>query len=345
VSRLPFLSICIPSFNRKENLVPLVKELLRSSFVEFEVVVLDNGSKDGGFSELAEIEDSRLVLLTNKENIGGLLNPIYVFKHARGTYAILCLDKDWIDADGIQHFCNFLTDHPHVAFGRCTLNLSIASPSVVFDQRLERLVALAYGSQHPTGCFYRVDYLLEVIQYPRLKLEVCPFAFLFDVINGEFSFLFPGAVVNLPLVYSEPPVVAAMKRSFTYTDGNLFFFPRERAKVFVRYLGHQAGLGLSSREFGVVAAESFLRTAVEVTLGYKDRRQDSNVCSHYGLEPQRVCPSDELFHLAKYVVRVVFFAVRELRVRRQVVLFLAVVSRLVRACEEKVRRLGERGPG
>ncbi|MFA6335717.1 MAG: glycosyltransferase, partial [Bacteroidales bacterium] len=101
IVRIPFLSICIPTFNRAEHVFSLVKNILCCYSDEIEVVVLDNCSTDETKDLLCSIEDDRFIFVQNPENIGGLSNIIKVFTFANGVYALLCLDRDYIESQYI----------------------------------------------------------------------------------------------------------------------------------------------------------------------------------------------------------------------------------------------------
>ena len=99
---IPFLSICIPTYNRGEHVSLLVKSILENDSKEFDIVVLDNCSTDNTKELLEQIKDSRLIFKQNKENIGGKLNSAQILTKASGEYALLCLDRDSIDVKYIN---------------------------------------------------------------------------------------------------------------------------------------------------------------------------------------------------------------------------------------------------
>ncbi|HEY4639769.1 MAG TPA: glycosyltransferase, partial [Thermoanaerobaculia bacterium] len=61
MSRFPFISIVFPVYNERENLAPLVdrlKPVLEGVTSEFEVVFVDDGSRDGSAEMLDALNAS-----------------------------------------------------------------------------------------------------------------------------------------------------------------------------------------------------------------------------------------------------------------------------------------------
>jgi glycosyltransferase involved in cell wall biosynthesis len=68
----PTVEIIVPSYNRKAMLSDTIESLLRQSYSNLRVIVIDDGSIDGTFQMLSrlQIKDSRLVVKRNNMNVG-----------------------------------------------------------------------------------------------------------------------------------------------------------------------------------------------------------------------------------------------------------------------------------
>jgi glycosyltransferase involved in cell wall biosynthesis len=89
----PFFSIIIPTYNRAEKLKRTVSSVLAQSFKDFEVLVVDDGSRDHTEDVVRAFNDSRISYLWN-ENSGGPATPRNIgIKNAKGIW--LC----FLDAD------------------------------------------------------------------------------------------------------------------------------------------------------------------------------------------------------------------------------------------------------
>lgn len=66
----PVVSVAIPLFNSAQYIVETVRSVLTQTFIDFEVIVIDDGSTDGSLGRVAEtFQDSRLVLI-RQDNAG-----------------------------------------------------------------------------------------------------------------------------------------------------------------------------------------------------------------------------------------------------------------------------------
>jgi len=93
------LSIVIPVFNEEENIAPLVHEIdrvLAPSQKSYEIVVVDDGSKDGTFAALRSLfqQPLRLKIVRLKRNFGQTAALAAGLDHAGGEIIIL------MDGDG-----------------------------------------------------------------------------------------------------------------------------------------------------------------------------------------------------------------------------------------------------
>ena len=93
---MPRVSVILPSYNRSQSVGLAVESVLKQSFRDFELCVVDDGSED----DTVEILDSILGsfnTLRLKENVG--------VSHAR-NYGIRSTDSEWIaflDSDDVWH--------------------------------------------------------------------------------------------------------------------------------------------------------------------------------------------------------------------------------------------------
>jgi glycosyltransferase involved in cell wall biosynthesis len=92
------LSIVIPLYNEEHNVAPLHEELarvLRALAIEYEILLIDDGSSDGTVGELRRVQsmDARVRLICFTRNFGQTAAFAAGFAHARGRY-IVTLDGD-----------------------------------------------------------------------------------------------------------------------------------------------------------------------------------------------------------------------------------------------------------
>ena len=88
----PFFSVIIPVFNRAPMLETAIRSVLDQTCQDFEIVVVDDGSKDDPGSVVARLGDPRITFI-RQENAGGGAARNRAIDAARGLY-IAPLDSD-----------------------------------------------------------------------------------------------------------------------------------------------------------------------------------------------------------------------------------------------------------
>src|SRR5687767_5996236 len=95
LNALPTLSVVAPLYNESENVRPLVEWILRALETyegTFEVILVDDGSRDGTWNEVRAVAaDSRVRGLRLGANVGQTAAMMAGFDHARGE-VIVSLD-------------------------------------------------------------------------------------------------------------------------------------------------------------------------------------------------------------------------------------------------------------
>jgi len=92
----PFVSVIIPAYNEDRVIAQTIASLLGSKYPRFEIIVIDDGSRDRTSDVVRErFGDVRLVRLFTRANVGkaGALN--FGLRHARGEI-VVALDADTI---------------------------------------------------------------------------------------------------------------------------------------------------------------------------------------------------------------------------------------------------------
>ncbi|MBF2003421.1 MAG: glycosyltransferase, partial [Synechococcales cyanobacterium M58_A2018_015] len=94
MSSAPLVSVLMPVYNAERFLAQAVESILTQSFVDFEFLITNDGSRDRSLQILAAYaaRDSRIRLL-NRENKGVIYTLNEMLDRARGTF-IARMDAD-----------------------------------------------------------------------------------------------------------------------------------------------------------------------------------------------------------------------------------------------------------
>ena len=92
----PRVSVCIPVYNCKKYIRQAIGSVLAQEFQDWELVIVNNASKDGTLNEIRQFSDKRLRLINNDRNIGLEANWNKAVSAARGEYVKLLPADDFL---------------------------------------------------------------------------------------------------------------------------------------------------------------------------------------------------------------------------------------------------------
>ncbi|MEI7702826.1 MAG: glycosyltransferase family A protein, partial [Planctomycetia bacterium] len=111
------VSVLMTVYNREKYLSDAIQSVLASTFQDFELLLLDDGSRDRSV-EIArhwEMQDQRVRLHVNQKNLGDYGNRMQAASLARGTYIKYVDSDDLIYPHGIEVMVRNMERHPEAA--------------------------------------------------------------------------------------------------------------------------------------------------------------------------------------------------------------------------------------
>ena len=112
-----FFSIIIPLYNRPQEIDELLHTLTQQTYMQFEVLVIEDGSKLDAREIVDSYKDKLDISYYFKENAGQGFARNYGFERAKGDYFIVFDSDCLIPTDYLQIVKNYLLEHPLDAFG------------------------------------------------------------------------------------------------------------------------------------------------------------------------------------------------------------------------------------
>ena len=155
------LSIVITSFNTKDLIIACIRSVIKNTRgINYEIIVLDNGSSDGSVSALRNFQDSKLKIIENKKNLGFTVANNQGWKKALGEY-ILFLNSDTLINDNVLgEIAEWMDKNKSVGVASCMLKFKD-------------------GSIQPTGGYFptllSVFYWMTIQDIPFVDVLIKPF--------------------------------------------------------------------------------------------------------------------------------------------------------------------------
>jgi glycosyltransferase involved in cell wall biosynthesis len=110
----PVVTVLLPLYNGAHYVREAVESILRQTWKDFELLIIDDGSTDTGPEIVTAMRDERIILLRNPSNMGVAATLNRGLDVARGHY-IARMDADDISLpDRLERQIRFMDEHPDV---------------------------------------------------------------------------------------------------------------------------------------------------------------------------------------------------------------------------------------
>lgn len=111
---MPLVSVIIPVYNGEQTIEQTVDSVLRQSWTDFELIVVDDGSEDGTRTRLGRISDDRLQVLSGAHAGANACRNRGLFRASGEYVAFLDADDLWT-SDKLEAQLRALQAHPEAA--------------------------------------------------------------------------------------------------------------------------------------------------------------------------------------------------------------------------------------
>ncbi len=111
---MPLVSVIMPMYNSEKYVSEAINSLLNQTFEDFEIIAINDGSKDGCGEVVSKIIDDRLVFVDDKENHGFIPTLNRCITMAKGKYIARLDDDDVSYPSRLQKQVEYMEEHPDV---------------------------------------------------------------------------------------------------------------------------------------------------------------------------------------------------------------------------------------
>lgn len=117
IRQAPIVSVIIPTFNRANLVGRAIRSVLNQTFQDFEIIVVDDGSKDNTEQVVKGFKDSRMVYVKHRQNRGVSVARNTGLKLATGKYmAFLDSDDEYVPEKLETNICELKHSSCDVGF-------------------------------------------------------------------------------------------------------------------------------------------------------------------------------------------------------------------------------------
>ena len=115
----PLVSICVPVYNGERYLERAIRSALDQTYVNTEIVIVDDGSRDRSWNIIESFHDTRIVAVRNEANLGPEGNWNKALTLSSGKYVKLFHQDDLLAPDCVAKQVRGLEMHPNAVLAYC----------------------------------------------------------------------------------------------------------------------------------------------------------------------------------------------------------------------------------
>jgi glycosyltransferase involved in cell wall biosynthesis len=132
------ITLVMPCYNGLKYIRDAINSVLTQSLQDWELLVSDDGSKDGTVQYLESLSDERIKVFIQPKNLGIFGNLNFLFARADSPITqILCQDDFLIGPDALQKILAIWSELPTtIAFLRCNHRLDGSSRMMRFEEEV-----------------------------------------------------------------------------------------------------------------------------------------------------------------------------------------------------------------
>jgi|tagenome__1003787_1003787.scaffolds.fasta_scaffold20910112_1 glycosyltransferase involved in cell wall biosynthesis len=133
----PSVSVCIPAFDSERWTSKTIQSVLEQTFEEFELIVVDDASKDGTLREIRAFDDPRIRVYSNSRNLGHTGNWNRTLNLARGPFVKFLNCDDILYPDCLETMVDLLIRNPSVGLAFSRRDIELTDPADPYAVRLK----------------------------------------------------------------------------------------------------------------------------------------------------------------------------------------------------------------
>lgn len=234
------VSVLMPAYNASEHIKEAIDSILEQTFIEFEFLIIDDGSTDSTVDIIKQFDDPRIKLIRNEGNKGLIYSLNYGLELAQGKY-IARMDADDIALNTrFEKQVSFLENNPDISIlGTAFIFLDTAyeihHPNYNEEIRIKLLDDGAFA--HPTVMMRRDVINLNSIRYNADYKYI-----------EDYQFWVEAAIKNVKMANLDEVLLKYRQHPQQVSHQRYKEQEETKQRIKLEYLSHYFGESLTSEE-------------------------------------------------------------------------------------------------
>ena len=148
---MPFISIIIPTYNSSKYLKETIYSILRQTYSNYEIIIVDDGSTDNTHETISAFKDNRIKYLKQNINSGGPSKPRNIAIAESKGDLIALFDSDDIMAEN-----------------------KLEEAALLFSQNTADFFFTNFSSIDESGTIVKENYLKEYVEFRKILARIGP---------------------------------------------------------------------------------------------------------------------------------------------------------------------------
>jgi glycosyltransferase involved in cell wall biosynthesis len=158
----PLISVLVTAYNREQYIGEAIESILASTYIDFEVVVVDDCSTDGTVEIVKNYQrlDSRISVYINKKNLGDYPNRNVAASYAKGKYLKYVDSDNYIYPHCLQVMVSCMEQYSEAGLGLCKIHSEdkpLPDSVTTYEAYLEHFCHKPLFTNAPTSAIIRSD--------------------------------------------------------------------------------------------------------------------------------------------------------------------------------------------
>lgn len=222
----PLVSVIITSYNRELFIAEAIQSVLASSFKDYEIIIVDDGSTDKTQSVIDSFvsQNSHIRFYKNLKNLGEYQNRNLAATYAKGKYLKYLDSDDIMSEDCLEVMVSKMDKHPSAAIGLISYfddninDLSeLLKPRELYNQFYFKGNLINCG---PSSTIIRRDIFEKMGRY-SLKPYLSDTDFIFRICSKHDAVVFPKKLI---LWREHPNQEFAYAQKINYFEKNIYSY-------------------------------------------------------------------------------------------------------------------------
>lgn len=215
------ISIIVCCYNTEKYIKKCIDSILSQTYVNLEIIIIDDGSKDNTYKILKEYNDTRIILEKNKKNMGLAYSRNLGIEKSTGKYLGFIDSDDYIPKDYYEKLYNSLKND--------RAELSICDINIIYENKNNSSERVAACSGIPNIKNIFDNGLVSSCCNKLIKKDLIKYSFDVGKINEDIAVIIPTLATAKKISYATDTFYNYIQRGSSIQNSA---FSKKRLDIF-----------------------------------------------------------------------------------------------------------------